>query len=196
MSSVAWIDESERTALVKDADQWSEMAERVRHFAVVDDETAAFAAEMAKKARNVHRALEEKRKTITTPLLAAKNATDALFKPTLDAVASIKRHYEQAIAVYDREREEARARVLAESAAQIARKEVPTEIIPAPVHVEKTSVRHVWEPEIVEPDLVPREYCSPDVKKIREAIWYADTHKPPREIPGVRFVPKSIVVVR
>ena len=196
MTTVQWLADDERTALVREADQWSDMADRVSTFIVTDDEQAAYAAGMAKKARAVFRNLEEKRKTITTPLLAAKNATDALFKPTLDAVARIKRHYEQAIATYDREREEARAAVLAQSAAEIAVGIVPTEPIPEPVHVEKTNVRHVWEPEIIDAELVPREFCSPDLKKIRDAIWYADTHKAPRDIPGVRFVQKSIVVVR
>jgi hypothetical protein len=197
-ATVPWLDPEARTALVKDSDRWSELAERVTStFTVVDDASAATARDMARKARDVHREIEEKRKTITTPLLAAKNATDALFRPTLDAVARIKRHYEQEIARYDLAREQARAAALVESAAAIARKEVPTEPIPEPVHVDKTSVRHVWEPEIVDADAVPREYCSPDLAKIKAAIWYADTpHKPPHDMPGVRFVLKSIVVVR
>lgn len=191
------VDESERTSLVREANQWTTMAERVRAFVVANDEDAAFAADMAKKARGVIRALEEKRKTITTPLLQAKAATDALFKPTTTAVEAIKRHYEQAIATYDRERERARARVLAESAAELAVGVVPTSIIPEPVRVESASVRHVWEPEITDADLVPRELCSPDLRKIKEAIWYADTvHKEPHPIPGVRFTLKSVVVVR
>lgn len=195
--TVPWIEPEQRTALVKDADQWAELAERVTAFVVVDDPSAAVARDMAKKAREVYRQIEEKRKTITTPLLAAKNATDALFRPTLEAVARIKRHYEQAIATYDLERERSRAAVLVQSAAELAVGVVPTEPIPEPVCVEQTSVRHVWEPEIVDEDMVPREFCSPDLRKIKEAIWYANTpHKPPHDIPGVRFTLKSIVVVR
>jgi len=195
-ATVPWIDPDKRSALVKEADIWIEMANRVAGHVVTDDAGAAYAASMAKQARDVYRAKEEERKTITVPLLAAKNATDAMFKPTLEAIARIKRTFEQAIATYDREREAARAAVLAQSAAEIAVGIVPTKPIPEPVHVDKTSVRHVWEPEIVDADLVPREYCSPDVAKIKAAIWYADTHRPPQDIPGVRFVQKSIVVVR
>lgn len=194
--SVPWIDPDARTSLVKDGDQWAALATAVTAFVVHDDASAAVARDMAKKARDAHRALEEKRKTITTPLLAAKNATDALFKPSLNAIADIKRHYEQEIARYDREREAARVAALVESAEAIARREVPTAIIPEPVHVDKTSIRHYWEPEIVDADLVPREHCSPDLAKIKAAIWYADTHRPPQEIPGVRFHLKSTVTVR
>jgi len=194
---IPWIPANDRTTLVQDGAQWAALASQVLAFRVVDDATAAHAHDMAKRAREAHRALEEKRKTITTPLLAAKNATDALFKPAATAILEIKTHYEQEIARYDLARERERARVLAESAAQIARNVVPTEPIPAPVVVENTTIRHRWEPEIVDPELVPREYWSPDLQKIREAVWYADTmHKEPRPIPGVRFVLKSTVTAR
>lgn len=196
-SSVEWLGDEERTALVKDSTQWSDLAAQVKTFIVHDDATATIARDMAKKAREAFRGLEEKRKTITTPLLAAKNATDALFKPSLNAIAEIKRHYEQEIARYDLEREQARACVLVESTAQIAASIVPTTPIPEPVKVVGTSVRHHWEPTIVDPDLVPREFCSPDIAKIKAAIWYADTpHKEPQPIPGVSFEIKSTVVVR
>jgi hypothetical protein len=194
---VPWMPVAKRTALIKESEAWQAIAKQAEAFTVVDDATAAHAAHLVKQAREIWRAKEEERKTITTPLLAAKNATDAYFKPTLEAVARIKRHYEQEIARYDLERERARARVLAESAAQIAQSIVPTEPVPEPVHVEKTSIRHRWEPEIVDPDLVPRALCSPDLAKIRERVWYADTaHKEPHPIPGVKFVLKSTVVAR
>lgn len=194
---ITWIPTDKRKALVKESEVWAEIAEKVASFVVTDAATAAFAHDMAKQARAIYREKEEERKTITTPLLQAKNATDAYFKPTLEAVARIKRHYEQAIATYDLEREQARAKVLIQSAAELAVGVVPTEPIPEPVYVEQTSVRHVWEPEIVDPDLVPRELCSPDLRKIREAVWYANTpHKPPHPVPGVKFALKSIVVVR
>ncbi len=193
---VPWMPPAKRTALVKESEAWLEVEKSAVLYAVTDDATAAHAARMARQAREILKAKDEERKTITTPLLEAKRATDAYFKPTLETIERIKRHYEQAIATYDRQREQARAAVLVQSAAEISVGIVPTEPIPEPVHVEKTSVRHGWEPEIVDPDLVPREFCSPDLKKIRDAIWYADTHRPPQDIPGVRFVPKSIVVVR
>ncbi len=186
-----------RQAILKESEAWQRIAEQARTFVVTNDLDAAHAARLAKQAREIWRAKEEERKAITTPLLAAKNAADAYWKPTLDAVASIKRHYEQEIARYDLEREQSRARVLAQSAAQIAQAIVPTEPIPEPVHVEKTNVRHHWEPEVTDPELVPRDLCSPDLVKIRDRIWYADTaHKEPHPIPGVRFTLKSTVVVR
>ncbi len=193
---VPWMPPAKRTALVKESEAWLEVEKSAVLYAVTDDATAAHAARMARQAREILKAKDEERKTITTPLLEAKRATDAYFRPTLETIERIKRHYEQEIARYDRARELERSRVLAASAAQIAASIVPTEVIPEPAHVEKTSVRHGWEPEITDPELVPREFCSPDLAKIRAHIRYADTHKPPREIPGVKFNPKSSVTVR
>lgn len=189
---------AKRTALVRESELWSSIADQVTStFIVHDDATAAFARDMARKAREALRIKEEERKTITTPLLQAKQAADAYFKPTTQAIERIKRHYEQEIARFDLAREQARAQVLASSAVELASGLVPTEPIPEPVRVESTSVRHRWEPEVTDPDLVPREYCSPDLAKIREAVWYADTpHKEPHPIPGIKFALKSVVVVR
>lgn len=47
-----------------------------------------------------------------------------------------------------------------------------------------------WEHEIENPDAVPREYCSPDPKKIKDALALWDKlpkDSPERKIPGVKF---------
>jgi hypothetical protein len=82
------------------------------------------------------------------------------------------------------------------SAAQYAAGGIPTEIIPAPAEAEGVTVKHLWEPRIVDESKVPREYCSPDLDKIKKAIWYANTDTPPRPIPGVEFIPAQRVTVR
>jgi hypothetical protein len=190
------IDKSKGEALVKEGDAWAEIARRASAFVVVDDASAETAAEMVKKARAVLREKEEERKTITVPLLAAKNAVDALFRPAKDAIESIISHYKSEIGRYHAERERARVAVLVQSAAEISQGIVPTEPIPEPVHVPKTTIRQTWDFEIIDADAVPREYCSPDDTKIKAAIWYADTKTPPREIPGLRFFQKETVTVR
>lgn len=81
--------------------------------------------------------------------------------------------------------------------ARLAAGEVPTDVIPEPAHVKGVSVRSKWAFEIMDPDAVPRELCSPDDKKIDAAIAYADTeHTPPQPIPGVRFYLRQDVRVR
>jgi len=51
------------------------------------------------------------------------------------------------------------------------------------------SFREVWQHEIEDPEQVPREYCSPDERKIREAVRRDEN--PVREIPGVRIWPEE-----
>jgi hypothetical protein len=53
------------------------------------------------------------------------------------------------------------------------------------------SIRTQWTGEITDPDQVPREYCSPDEKKINQAVKAGI-----REIPGVRIFEKPITVLR
>ena len=197
MNDLILVKPERQSVLTLETQMWDALAARLAVFTVSNDEQAAFATRKAKEIRDLWRAKEEERTSVSKPLLQAKAAHDALFKPSLLAMEKCKRLLEQAFAKYDLEREQARVRVLLESAAELAKDIVPTAIIPEPVHVEKASVRHVWEPEIVDPELVPREFCSPDLKKIKDATWYADTvHKPPHPIPGVEFKLKSIVVAR
>jgi len=54
-----------------------------------------------------------------------------------------------------------------------------------------TTTKMVWTYEIENAELVPREYCSPDAGKIREAV-----NKGVRDIPGVKIYQKPIVSTR
>jgi len=182
---------------MKEGDVWEEIAARVKLFIVTDEASADYAASMIKQARAILKSKEEERKTITGPLLAAKNATDAYFKPATQAIQTIIDHYKGEIGRFKAERERERVAVLTQSAAEIAQGIVPTAPIPAPVHVQGTTIKAVWDFEITDALAVPRELCSPDEAKIRQAIWYADTeHTPPRDIPGVRFFLRERVTVR
>ncbi len=50
----------------------------------------------------------------------------------------------------------------------------------------KTGVRTLAELEITNPDLVPREFCSPDLAKVRAALK-AHTAGTPFEVPGIKI---------
>lgn len=195
--TVPWLPVAKRTAIAKESDMWIETAARAVTFTVTDDASANKAAEMVKMARDILKAKEEERKSITTPLLAAKNATDAIYRPTSDALARIIAHCKGEIGRYHSEREAARVTVLVQSAAEIGAGIVPTTPIPEPVSVARTAVTQYWDFEVIDPDAVPRELCSPDLAKIKEAIAYADTpHSAPREVPGLVFTLRERVVVR
>ena len=52
-------------------------------------------------------------------------------------------------------------------------------------------IRKEWVGEIKDPEAVPREFCTPDMKLIREAVKAGK-----REIPGVKIYEKSTTVIR
>ena len=54
------------------------------------------------------------------------------------------------------------------------------------------SVKKLWDFEVTNIHLIPREYMAPDMKKIREAV----TKDSVREITGVRIFPKESLSVR
>lgn len=186
-----------RTELIQEAQSWQATEARVRSFAVATADDLDTAARWVKAAKASWKALEDKRKGITRPLLEAKNAADALFKPSQDALLGIEQHLKSEIANYHARIERERAAVMTAAAVSIARDEIPTAIVPEAARVEGITVKEYWDFDVIDPDAVPRELCSPDPEKIRAMIWYADTpHKPPQDIPGVRFFLKGRVTVR
>lgn len=57
---------------------------------------------------------------------------------------------------------------------------------------ELTSHRNVWKFEFTEPEKVPREYCSPDPKKVPKPTG----GEKPIDIPGVRWYQAAITTTR
>jgi hypothetical protein len=69
----------------------------------------------------------------------------------------------------------------------------PAVIIPEEPVKLMTSSRKVWKFEIIEPELVPRNFCSPDESKIRA---YLKENKDGANMPGVRFFEELTVQSR
>lgn len=186
-----------RTQLTTQAKGWQTVLEQVKSFRVTDDASAETAAEFIRKAKTAYKEAEDHRTSITRPLLEAKNATDALFRPTKDALVAIERYLKGELGSYHAQREAQRVHVLIESAAHVAVGLVPTEPIPEAVAVQGVTVKQVWDFEVIDPDAVPRDLCSPDLDKIKARIWYANTSiTEPLPIEGVRFFLNERVTVR
>jgi hypothetical protein len=89
------------------------------------------------------------------------------------------------------------AKALGQQAQKIeAPKVVPITLPPEPKVVRgeggiSATIRREWKPFIVNENLVPREYCSPDMAKIRQAVKGGL-----REIPGVEIREEIIPITR
>ncbi len=166
-------------------------------FQVVDQASLDRAAELVKAAKARWKDLEAERVKITRPMLEAKNAVDDLFRPAKELYSEAETVLKGKIGAYHAQVEALRIATMQQSAAEYQAGGTPTLAIPEPATAKGVSVRHVWAFNIKAPDLVPREFCSPDPAKIKAAIWYADTpHKPPNDIPGVEFYLADQVTVR
>jgi len=134
------------------------------------------------------------------------------YKEKTDLLRRMEQHCLKIIGVFrqkERERQE-HEQAKADAAAQrqfdrqIAKGETPAVPVPVARVVEgmaKTTdtgeAKNIWglewDFEIVKPDLVPRAYCVPDEKRIRQ---YAKLMKDKATMPGVRFFEKPKVQVR
>lgn len=156
-------------------------------FQIVDDATFATAGEMLTQAKGRWKILEDKRTSLTKPLLAVKRGIDDLFSPVLGSLAQTEQILKQKIGAFTAAREEQRRALMRSSAAEHQAGGTPIMVIPEPAKVQGVSVQVFWNFRITDPDQVPRDLCSPDQAKIGRAVWYANTETPPRPISGVEF---------
>jgi hypothetical protein len=174
-----------------------ESATLLKDWQIASPDDYAWATDLAKDIKRKWSALEDKRKQLTKPLLDTKGAIDDLFKPTLYGLAGLEALIKGKIGGYVAAQEALRIATMQESAALFQAGGTPTAIIPAVPEAAGVSVKHVWDYEIVDPDSVPRQFCSPDAAKIRQAIRATDIHPElTPQMAGVRFFQATKVAVR
>lgn len=159
----------------------------VQDFKIENDQDSEFAARMLAEVKEQFSAVDAERKKISGPLHQAWTATNDFFKPILTALSGAERSLKEKIAAYERKKREANMaalRVAAEDRAAFQKLELVSTGAPKGV-----SIREVWKFEVTDPDAVPRQFCSPDAKKIGAVA-------PGTEIPGVRWFKEDSVAAR
>ena len=154
---------------------------------IVDEESNEMVGELLRTTHENLKAIEAKRKEATAPLMQAKKAIDAWFKPAKtaleDAKALLKRKSEQ----WYRDQETRRQAALDSGDVETAL------ATPEATTSTATATRKVWTIEIVNADLVPRDYMVVDEGKIREAM---NVHGPENvEIPGIKISQETKIVM-
>lgn len=139
------------------------------------------AAGIVKAVKAERARIETARKSITGPLQDAMRATQALFRPVLDAYDEAEGAIKREIARYSRAAEESRV------AAMVAARPVD-----APPVAGGISIRKVRRFRVSNPDAVPRQFCSPDEEKIKAHLDAGGIEA----IAGVEFYDDEIVTVR
>lgn len=147
---------------------------------VTDQASYDWAGQIVVKMNATKDALIEERKKATGPLRQSINVVNSWFKPAEDAIDAAVSHLKKEIGTYVRSVNETRAeRAIAGQAVELAPPATPG-----------IQVRTVEDWEIVDADKVPREYCSPDVDKIRAYLRDGGL----RAMPGVRFFRREQVI--
>ena len=140
--------------------------------------------------------IEKQRKTITKPIDDAKKQVMAMVAEAVAPLESEKDRLKSEMSEFIKAQEKARAEAeeaKAQAAADAAENDPfggsfdPAQAVaviqPTAVQRIATAVKKIWRFEITEPALVPREFCMPDERLIRE---FVQREKVGAAIPGVR----------
>jgi hypothetical protein len=188
-------------AWLEERDQLLEVSALIE--SVADHAARVEAEVMLKRVTVTSNELETYRKKLGAPFRAADKAIKAVADEARGPLEAEKERLKKLIADYvikeeARRQEEFEARV---NERELAMEEDPfAEIEEAPVvplvpfkGSGLATVRRHWAFEIVDPEAVPRLYCSPDERKIRETV---EALKEAAEIPGVRVFEETKVQSR
>jgi hypothetical protein len=189
------------------------MLEIAQNYRVSDQKSNADAVAKISDAKKLTKTLESERKRVIKEPYNFVSKVNSFVKQFTEPLKEIERilkskvgQYQHRIELERREsekkaREEA-AKLQADLDKEAKAKGVePVKVAPVAVApldtVTRTDdgasghIRKEWVGEIENPSQVPREFCSPDQKLIREAVKAGK-----REIPGVKIYEKIITVVR
>ena len=128
--------------------------------------------------------LDDLRKSWTGPLYSVQRSINGAFAGPLGALAEAEQSLKASMAAFDQAQEEARRLAVTETPGAS-----PVPFLP---EAEGVSVRVRRAFRIVDPDAVPRQFCSPDPDLIRAHLAAGGVEA----IKGVEFFDERIVSVR
>jgi hypothetical protein len=153
-----------------------------------------FCADLLKQVKNRATLLDTKRKERTKPLDDVKAIIMADFKqliePLIQFETDVKKKMIEFILEQQRLRDEEQKRLDAEAMKKIketGESEAVVPIVNAPIKTVRTgtstsTIKENWQVVIVDESLIPREYMTPDLKKLT-----ACAKAGVRDVPGVRY---------
>lgn len=137
--------------------------------------------------------LTAQRETVLVPLREADRAAREWFKAPLETYQMIETVLKQRVAGYQETlRQEKHAAIVAAGQAPTPTAMAQLTALAVPPTPTAISFRKTWEVEIVDPNLVPREYLLIDVAALRKVCVAT---KGQIQVPGVRFFQRDGVAV-
>jgi len=161
---------------------------------VVEDEAShELAAEATRYAKAQIKLLEDKRKSVTQPLLAVKREIDSWFKPVVAQWQEAERDLKAKMLGYVKKVQEANRQAAAAAAAAETSEEAVTALQAIADKPQVKGVHSVkrWTYEVIDVTSVPEQYLAVDHEEVTAAIK-AGT----REIPGLRIYQDETLAIR
>jgi hypothetical protein len=169
----------------------------VRDSVVSSDADEAAAVELIREIKKQISHIDTTRKFFVDPLSKVVRTYNNYFNEPLKVLKECERQLKDKCEAYVRAKDAANQRAFTAAAKAVDAEEaraVLAQIVPA-TSPKGTNIRYEWVHEVVDPDKVPRELCSPDKKKI-DAAFAVGAGGKPMEIPGVVWSQKPIMSVR
>jgi hypothetical protein len=144
-------------------------------------------SDILKKVKSDFKELEKQRKSVTKPMLDAKQQVDSWFKPAADALKECESKLKEAISQYLQKQERKKFEAVRDgNAKELALSDAPE--IP-----EGIQTRARWVYEIYDEKLLPREFLCPDHEEIGRVVG---EFKDKTDIPGVEVRLDTSIAVR
>lgn len=174
------------------AQHWLQL---LQNFVITTDEEQEQVASMLRDVKARYKEIENRRTEITQPLNQALRAINNLFRPPRERFQELEKSLKQKIATYLETKQAANVAALtAASQASTSTQAQQALSVVAPIEAPRgVNVRYVWRFELSDEAAVPREFCSPDARKIQE---YLSTLQGEPAIPGIVFHREPIVTSR
>jgi hypothetical protein len=173
----------------------------VTNLQLLTEEDLVEANETLKLVKTEVRAITEMKTSATKPMNEALQTVRSWFKPLEQLCEDVERILKNKIAdrtlALRKKAEEDTQKLLA--AADTSDYNTLSALVTTAAtdpKLQGTSVREVWAAVITDPNLVPREWCVPDEKKIAAVARATKPDVTPTPIPGVTFTKKSQVSTR
>lgn len=180
---------------------------------VVDDPTASQATAIAGDVKRLAKSIDLRRKELIEEPSSYVKAVNSMAKMFTEPAGEIETLLKRKLSAFQSQRELERRKAEEEirkaqaelykkqqAEAKAAHVEPPPPPAPIPIKAETVTrsdtgasahVRKVWKADVVDESQVPREFCSPDMKLINQAVKGGV-----REIAGVRIWEENTTILR
>jgi hypothetical protein len=184
----AYLTEQDRIRREAERKAWEAEQEKIR----AQQEARRREQEVLRRAEEDRRAREEadRREVAEAEARAARARSDEGRRRAQDEADRIRREAAERAAVEKAKADAEQARIREEAARKHAELEAAAPPPVARVETKGISTREDWDFEVVDENLVPREFLAIDESKLRR---YAKAMKVDAIVPGVRFFSKTIV---